>query len=494
MTTKDMISISVNNLCQRKLRASLTILGVAIAIAAFIAMLSFGVGMQQTIFNQFSTLGLFTTMQVYPEEESSSTDTTQSIRRKLDQAALLELSNLPGVQLAYPMESFQVTVTNADTVIEVKAQALPTAALKTKLYSAFEAGKVFSSDSAREAILMPELVEELGYQSADSLVGKKIVISVGVASIDSAIVNVLVNLGNPVQQVQHIIETFHMSPDSMRARLSNVLGQAATDFLAGYFDKKKIVNDTLLVQGVLDVNRNRRLKPAPVILPPKTAARLNVGGPADDPVSLITSIKDGSLFYPKPSDKTDEYPKVTLDLNPHVPYQEIQDKVNAMGFKTYCFATQYKEVQRFFLLFDIGMGGIGAIALLIASMGIVNTMVMSVVERRREIGVLKSLGAHEGDIRWLFLAESALIGVVGSLAGIVIGWVVTLIAALVGKIILANMGEISMEELDRLSLFALPLWLIVAAVLFGVVVSLAAGLYPSARAAAVDPVQALRDE
>ncbi|KPL07466.1 hypothetical protein AMJ86_04450 [bacterium SM23_57] len=494
MTAKDMISISVNNLFQRKLRASLTILGVAIAIAAFIAMLSFGVGMQQTISNQFAALGLFTTMQVYPGEESSATDTTQSEQRKLNQAALEKISNLPGVQLAYPMESFQVTVSSADTGVEVKAQALPTAALKTKLYSAFEAGDVFSSDSAREVILMPELVEKLGYQLADSLIGKKVVISIGVASIDSAIVNVLVNLGNPVHQIQQVFEAFQMSPDSVRARLSNLLGQAATNFLSGYFEKKKIISDTLLVRGVLDVERHRRLKPAPVILPPRTAARLNVGGPADDPVSLVTSIKDGSLFYPKPSSTADEYSKVTLDLNPHVPYQEIQDKVDAMGFKTFCFATQYKAVQQFFLLFDIGMGGIGAIALLIASMGIVNTMVMSVVERRREIGVLKSLGAHEGDIRWLFLAESALIGVVGSLAGIVIGWVVTLIATLVGKIILANMGEISMQELDRLSLFALPLWLIGAAVLFGVAVSLAAGLYPSARAAGVDPVQALRDE
>ena len=165
-----------------------------------------------------------------------------------------------------------------------------------------------------------------------------------------------------------------------------------------------------------------------------------------------------------------------------------------MGFKTYCFAAQYDEIRRFFMIFDIALGCVGAVALMIAAMGIINTMVMSVVERRREIGILKSLGADDGDIRWLFIAESGMIGVIGSAIGVVIGWVVTIIATFVGRIIIAEIGEADMEQLKQFQLFVLPVWLIFVAIAFGTVVSLIAGLYPSSRAASVDPVKALRNE
>ena len=494
MTTRDMIAISVGNLWQRKLRASLTISGVAIAIAAFVTMLSFGVGMQDTIYGRFSSLGLFTTMQVYPPDKTSSSDSTESSPRKLNQTALQDISNIPGVKLAYPMASFQVELALEDTEIVTKAQALPTAALGTKLFSSFEAGGTFSGDDANQVILLPEVLESLGLSSADSIIGQSVVVGVRVSSFDSAAVNVIRNMGSARTIVLDIVESFWEEPDSVKVKMSNLLGRSAGHFLTGYFDNTTLLSDSLVVRGVLKEKDLGRLSPAPVILPPKTAIRLDIGGPSNDPLSLMTALKDGSIFSTDQSNTSDEYPKVTLDLDPHVSYQEIQDQIEDMGFKTLCFATEYKEVQRFFLIFDTAMGGIGTIALLIASLGIVNTMVMSIVERRREIGVLKSLGAYDGDIRWLFLVESGLIGLIGSIAGIVIGWVITIIAAVVGKRVLVAMASVELEELEQFNLFSLPLWLILSAILFGLLVSFIAGLYPSARAAGVDPVKALRDE
>jgi len=123
-----------------------------------------------------------------------------------------------------------------------------------------------------------------------------------------------------------------------------------------------------------------------------------------------------------------------------------------------------------------------------ASLGIVNTMVMSIIERTREIGVLKSLGAEERDIRLLFLAESGMIGTIGALVGILFGWLITRVASVVAHSIMER------EGIPKFELFALPLWLILTAFLFGLLVSLVAGLYPAARAARVDPVEALRNE
>jgi len=148
---------------------------------------------------------------------------------------------------------------------------------------------------------------------------------------------------------------------------------------------------------------------------------------------------------------------------------------------------------------------VALIALITASLGIVNTMVMSITERRREIGILKSdvqlvrskrleigilksLGAYELDIRSLFLVESAAIGLLGTIAGIAFGWTITRI---VSAVVQAYMRREGIPVMDP---FALPVWLILIALGVGVGVSVAAGFYPAARAARVDPVEALRNE
>ena len=166
----------------------------------------------------------------------------------------------------------------------------------------------------------------------------------------------------------------------------------------------------------------------------------------------------------------------------------VSDSIEALGFRTFSFAAQFKEISRFFFYFDMFLGIIGLIALITASLGIVNTMVMSIIERKREIGLLKSLGADERDIRILFLFESGVIGALGALTGIFFGWLITRLASLVARAIMARQG---VEEME---LFALPVWLILTAFLFGLIVSLLAGFYPASRAARVDPVEALRNE
>jgi putative ABC transport system permease protein len=115
-------------------------------------------------------------------------------------------------------------------------------------------------------------------------------------------------------------------------------------------------------------------------------------------------------------------------------------------------------------------------------------MVMSILERKREIGVLKSLGADEREIRFLFLAESGMIGLLGSVLGITLGWVITRIASAVAKMVMAK------EGIPATELFAIPIWLILIALAIGVGVSLLAGFYPASRAAHIDPIEALRNE
>jgi putative ABC transport system permease protein len=135
------------------------------------------------------------------------------------------------------------------------------------------------------------------------------------------------------------------------------------------------------------------------------------------------------------------------------------------------------------------LGSIGTLALLVASIGIANTMIMAVYERTREIGILKAVGASPGDIRKLFVAESSFIGLVGGVAGTVLGW---LLGLGLNRLILAILRW---QELPvRGTFFVVTGWLVLLALAFATVVGLLSGLYPAARAARLDPIEALRYE
>jgi putative ABC transport system permease protein len=144
--------------------------------------------------------------------------------------------------------------------------------------------------------------------------------------------------------------------------------------------------------------------------------------------------------------------------------------------------------KRGFIILDIMLSLIGSIALVVSSLGIVNTMVMSILERTREIGIMKAVGGSDADVRNIFLVEASSIGILGGLVGVAIGWTV-------GRIInFAANWYIKSQGGDPGNLFSLPLWLVAGSIGFAIVVSLIAGSYPARRAARLDPIQALRHD
>jgi ABC-type antimicrobial peptide transport system permease subunit len=133
------------------------------------------------------------------------------------------------------------------------------------------------------------------------------------------------------------------------------------------------------------------------------------------------------------------------------------------------------------------LGSIGGLALFVASIGIANTMVMAIYERTKEIGILKAIGASPGDIRLLFVAEAALIGLMGGIVGTVGGWLLGL-GLNEGILAYLHWKDIPMQG----TFFVSTGWLVVLALIFATAVGLLAGLYPAARAARLDPLEALR--
>jgi ABC-type antimicrobial peptide transport system permease subunit len=135
------------------------------------------------------------------------------------------------------------------------------------------------------------------------------------------------------------------------------------------------------------------------------------------------------------------------------------------------------------------LGSVGALALLVASIGIANTMIMAVYERTREIGILKAVGAAPGQIRALFVVEASLIGMLGGVVGTIVGW-------LLGKGLNVLILEILrwQEVPVQGTFFIVSWWLVLVALAFATLVGLLAGLYPAARAARLPPLDALRYE
>jgi ABC-type antimicrobial peptide transport system permease subunit len=172
-----------------------------------------------------------------------------------------------------------------------------------------------------------------------------------------------------------------------------------------------------------------------------------------------------------------------------VELQPVEENIRAMGFDTWSLAGEMKDLRKVFVLLDALLAAVGAVALVVAGLGIVNTLLMAVLERYTEIGACKALGASDGDIRVLFLSEAGLVGVAGGLGGIALGRGVSWIIQIGVNAYARSKGV--QQPIDA---FAFPIWLLAGALLFAIGASVLSGVYPASRAARVDPIRALRGE
>jgi len=167
----------------------------------------------------------------------------------------------------------------------------------------------------------------------------------------------------------------------------------------------------------------------------------------------------------------------------------LAEELEAAGYNVSTTLFQFEQIKKGLLVLEAMMGSIALLALLVAGIGIANTMVMAIYERTREIGLLKALGASRQQIRLLFVSESAAIGLLGGIAGLTLGW---LISMGLNQAILAifRWQDVPIQG----TFFVTTAGLALTALLFGTLVGAVAGLIPSGRAARLDPVQALRYE
>ncbi len=176
----------------------------------------------------------------------------------------------------------------------------------------------------------------------------------------------------------------------------------------------------------------------------------------------------------------------------------IEQQLKDMGFSVYSDRQQLESINQFFLIIQAVLGGIGAIALLVAAFGIANTMVMAIYERTREIGLMKAIGATNQDVMSVFLSEAGSIGFLGGVGGVLLALGVNAVINVVGQSFISQgngglMGP-GMGQETAQALTATPLWLPIFAILFATLIGVVSGIYPAIRAAALSPIHALKYE
>jgi putative ABC transport system permease protein len=467
MKLPDLTELALRNLRESLLRNSLTTIGISVGVASLVAMLSLGIGLQQLASRRLMKSGLFDTVVVTSrrdlrnfnrEEERSGPAPGES--RILDEATRQEIEHLPNVAEAYPDIRFITELRYDDKPHLTTIAALPASAKSNDAFETVQ-GHFFSSDTAPEAILQKSFAEEL--------LGKT-----PKPGLDETNVK---DLAAPLVGGE-LIMRYAQRESSTRSTGDNDKNTAADRSLAGAAYSVISREQRLTIVGVADLDPESMRGPARarVFLPLKLAESLHVMQPTD-----LREISRAASDQPV-------YSSVSVRVKNPSQIQTIEDAVKKMGFNTFSILDASKSIQQFFTILDRFLGIFGSLALVVAFIGIVNTLVMAVLERRREIGIMKAIGASDSDVKKLFFAEAGAMGILGGIIGVALGWAI-------GQVI--NLGTniyLKSQSFPPEHFWSVPWWLVAFALVFSFLVSLAAGLYPAGRAARLDPVQALRYE
>ncbi len=469
MKIPDLTELALRNLRESVLRNSLTTVGISVGVASLVAMLSLGTGLQQLFSQRLAKSGLFDTVFVSSRRDLRGMGRGEERKgpapgesRVLDEPARQEMERLPNVSEAYPDIRFVTELRYEDKPHLTMISALPLSAKSNDAFDGMQ-GSFFSSDTGAEVILQKSFAEEL--------LGKTPPLGAtepGVAELAKPL------LGKELTMRYAQRQAAPATQPPLRGNESTVADnsvEGATYSVVSREQKLRIV-------GVSDLDPETMRGPtrAKVFLPLGLAESLHVMQPTD-----LREISRSAADQPV-------YSSISVRVKNPAQVQRVEDAIKKMGFNTFSILDASNSLKQVFRVLYAFLGIFGSLALTVASIGIVNTLVMAILERRREIGIMKAIGASDGDIRKLFFAEAGAMGILGGIVGVVLGWAI-------GQII--NFGTniwLKSQSLPQEHFWVVPLWLVVFSIVFAFVVSLVSGLYPAGRAARLDPVQALRYE
>jgi putative ABC transport system permease protein len=498
MKTRDLTELAIRNLREAILRNSLTTLGVAVGVASLVAMLSLGVGLQTLASKRLLRSGLFDSVLVSSGRDNRGPGGNR--RREtpefpktavLDDAALQSFEKLPNVSEVYPQIRFSTEIRYAGSNTTTNALGIPDSSRKGEAFEGMS-GKFFTSPMAEEVILQVDLAKDV----AEKAGGPK---NTAAAKGDGA--------NNPnaeqKQSSPSVSSPLAVTPATAAAIPSELIGKT---IVIRYAERASFASAAERDDALLESAMTGQLNGSLSVVPREKTLRI-VGIIETDPSAGMGGFGGGRLYLPlklaeslkvaQPADMQallsdtetkPAYTALTVRVQNPKDVAVVEAAIKKMGFSAFSLLDATKGLRLVFTVFDLFLGLFGSLALTVASLGIINTLVMAILERRREIGVLKALGATDGDVKRLFFAEAAAMGFFGGLFGVALGW-------FIGQALTWGTGiYLRQQDLPGVKISYVPWWLALSAIAFATIVSLLAALYPASRAARLNPVDALRYE
>jgi putative ABC transport system permease protein len=399
MKIYDLIYITFQNFRNRKSRVFFTVLGVAIAIAVVLSLVSFGYGLQKSLLEKITTEEALLALDVLPSNSEIILLNNETIKKIME---------MPGVDKVSPEANFNGQIlfggiTSESSVNIVNSDFL---ALDGKVPMH---GKFFTEKDSKK-IVVSSLVAQLFNMKNDEIIGKKMYFSFSIKN------------NNPNSKA------------------------SSTDEIS--------LGEDFDIIGVVDGSGNTG--------------------------EVFLNIKDF------PNIKIDSYQLAKVKVKNSAAIETIRGKFIEMGFIVSSLSDIVDQANKIFSVIQITLGIFGVFALVVAAIGLVNTMTISLLERTNEIGIMRAIGAAPKDIKKIFLGESIMIGFMGGVFGIIVGIVISEILNWLFNILASSFGG------EQVRLFVYPFWFILFIILLSTIVGFAGGVWPAMRAASMNPLKALR--
>lgn len=450
MRFSDLLRMSMANLFKRKVRTVLTVLGVIIGVTSIVVMVSLGLGLSKSTMEQMENYSSLTTIEVWEGHSESGSEKEQ---KRLDDELIEEIMMLP-------------YVTRVDPQLNIDVLAK---------YGAYEGyiSLTGTTIEALESMNIPVGQGELPSSEDKELRlfhGNQIIVNFYNSKTGSSYweTGELPEIDLMKDSIFYILDT-----ESYYGSMNGATNENGQPIKK---PKKHLIKTAGICEGTVDDYNNfswdtycdiEKLVP---VLQKEFKGRVIPGQPT---TSRGKPYKE--IFYSRL--------KVNVEDMEHV--AEVNQMIMDMGYQTYNDAEWIESEQQMLNMIQAVLGGIGAVSLLVAAIGITNTMMMSIYERTKEIGIMKVLGCDMRNIGAMFLTEAGVIGLLGGMIGLALSYGLS-------GIINYLVSSSEMMGVDYISY--IPFWLAGLSLVFAILVGMVAGFFPARRAMKLSPLAAIRNE
>ena len=428
MNSIDLFLMGIRNLWRRKARTFLTVLGVIIGTTAIIVMVSLGLGMERAFMEQMEQMGSLTNITVSKNWEGGS-DT------ELNQKAINSFKNIENVEAVLAQKNSYMKISTGKYIASLGINGVDLDALEAFGFQTTE-GRLLEETDKNGLLFGAQAMNEF-YNPRKKQNRWEQEVEIDLLEQKRMVITTDQMYGEPVQD---------MSGDMKRPKPHDTK-------VVGILEESQDIRGWGIYMDINDMQK----------------------------ILEVDAKVTGQKF-----DKNLIYDNVTIKVNDVDNVAAISAILKEQGYQSWSMTDMLEEMQNTARTIQLVLAGIGAVSLFVAAIGITNTMVMSIYERTREIGVMKVLGSRLVDIKRLFLFEAALIGGIGGLIGLGLSFGVSKLINQLGA------GALGMEGGSGLSY--IPVWLAAAGIGFSMLIGLISGYYPAKRAMNLSALDAIRTE